>query len=76
MKAETLRELIHKVPFAPFGIRMDNGTSYPVAHPDYLFVVPGGEHVIVAEDTGRFHILDLPHIRSIALKGNSPPPRP
>lgn len=68
MKAETLRDMLHKVPFVPFGVRMDNGATYPVAHPDYLLIVPGGEHVVVAEDSGRFHILDLPHISSITLQ--------
>lgn len=67
MRAETLRELLHRVPFVPFGIRMDNGAVHPVAHPDYLFLIPGGEHAVVAEDNGRFHILDVNHVSSVAV---------
>ncbi len=76
MTDRTLRELLHRAPFVPFSIRMDNGSAYPVVHPDYLLLVPGGEHAIVAEDDGRFHILDLPHVSSVVLqKKTKRPPR-
>lgn len=68
MNAETLRELIHKSPFAPFHIRMDNGAAHLVRHPDYLLLVPGGHYAIVAEDNGRFHILDMPHISAVSVQ--------
>lgn len=67
MTAETLRELIHKAPFAPFHIRMDNGATHLVRHPDYLFLVPGGHYAVVAEDNNRFHILDIPHISAVTV---------
>lgn len=44
-----IREALHKEPFEPFAIRLANGRSLPVRHPD--FVAVGTRRIIViAED--------------------------
>ena len=39
-QAEQLRRVLTRQPFRPFAIRMVNGTSYGVPHPDWLVVPP------------------------------------
>jgi len=46
---------------------MDNGQAHAVPHPDYLFLPPSGEPVIVAENSGQVHILDIPHISALTV---------
>jgi hypothetical protein len=67
MNAATLREMLHKNPFHPFEIVMDNGQTHPVRHPDYLFVMAPADRAIVVEESGHFHILDLPHVTSLTV---------
>jgi hypothetical protein len=44
-----VREVLHRQPFQPFVIRLADGRSLPVAHPD--FVALGSRRiVVVAED--------------------------
>jgi hypothetical protein len=44
-----IREALHKQPFQPFSIRLADGRSLPVPHPD--FVAVGSRRIIVvAED--------------------------
>jgi len=68
VKTKDLRELLHRLPFVPFTLRMDSGAGYLVPHPDYLLLVPGGEHAVVAELDGRFHILDVEHISGVTVQ--------
>ena len=67
MDTSTLRKWRDKRPFRPFKIAMDNGQAHAVPHPDYLFLPPSGEPVIVAENSGQVHILDIPHISALTV---------
>lgn len=44
-----LREALHKQPFEPFVIRLADGRSLPVPHPDFVAVAPR-RAIVVAED--------------------------
>lgn len=39
MNAETVREFLRRQPFEPFVIRMSNGESHEVRHPECAFVM-------------------------------------
>jgi hypothetical protein len=53
MTIEKLRAVLLATPFRPFTIRMADGRSFPIPHPDFLFITPAGRTVIVAhEDDG------------------------
>jgi hypothetical protein len=40
--AVRLRELVHASPFAPFSVRMVDGTVYRVPHEDFLVITRSG----------------------------------
>lgn len=43
----------------PFVLRMADGKEYPVPHPDYISLHPGGKFATVYDDEGHFFILPL-----------------
>ncbi len=45
-----VRDALHKQPFEPFAIRLADGRSLPVPHPDYVAVGPR-RIIVVAEDS-------------------------
>ncbi len=44
-----IREALHKVPFEPFVIRLADGRSLPVPHPDFVALTPR-RAIVGAED--------------------------
>jgi hypothetical protein len=58
---EQIREAMHRAPFLGFDIRLVDGRSYYVRHPDFLAVPPNarGRDMIVHDDAGRTHRIDL-----------------
>ncbi len=38
--AERIREAMHAQPFEPFDIKLVDGTTYTIRHPDYVSVPP------------------------------------
>lgn len=44
-----IREALHKQPFQPFAIRLADGRSLPVPHPDFV-AVSQRRIIVVAED--------------------------
>lgn len=59
MTTEQLRAAQHSSPFRPFKIRMADGRTFAVPHPDFLSVAPVGRTVIVYQADGAASILDL-----------------
>jgi len=47
-----VREALHKEPFEPFAIRLADGRSVPVPHPDFVAVGRRRVHVILEDDSG------------------------
>lgn len=45
-----VREVLHKQPFEPFVMRLADGRSLPVPHPDFIAVAPR-RILVVAEDS-------------------------
>jgi hypothetical protein len=63
MVIESIREFNRAVPFAPYEIQMASGERYVVPHPDFVFVSPRGNFVLVVEEDGRQH-----HLNSLLIE--------
>jgi len=59
MTVEQLRNTHRATPFRPFTIRMADGRSFYIAHPDFLSHSPSGRTIIVYQQDENFSILDL-----------------
>ena len=66
MNADTIRELLRRQPFEPFEIRMTNGDTHQIRHPEMVMIV-GPRLVVGYPDTERIAILSLLHITSIHM---------
>ena len=60
MTINSLREVLYAVPFQPFVIRLADGRSVEVPHPDFITVTGGGRTAIVSNQAKEsFSIVDL-----------------
>lgn len=59
MTLEQLRSAHRDTPFRPFTIRMADGRSFPIPHPDFLHVFPTGRIAVVWREDGTASILDV-----------------
>lgn len=59
MTAEQFRSLLRQQPFQPFTIRMADGRSFEVAHPDFVAQSQSGRTVIVVQPDDSYSMLDL-----------------
>jgi hypothetical protein len=64
MNAETLRELLQRRPFEPFEVRMSNGDTHAVRHPEFAILMPS--RIVIADPPAdRLAICSLLHITEI-----------
>ena len=59
MTTEQFKTTLHLQPFRPFTIRMADGRTFPVVHPDFVAQSPSGRTVIVFQADESYSILDL-----------------
>ena len=59
MTSEQLKATIRQQPFRPFSIRMVDGRSFSVAHPDWVMVSPTGRTAIIFEKDDSYSVVDL-----------------
>jgi hypothetical protein len=64
MNADTIREYIRRQPFEPFVIRLSNGESHEVRHPECAFVMKT-KVLVYYPDDDRSVICGLIHINSV-----------
>lgn len=64
MTGDTVKEWLKKEPFEAFEIRMSNGATYQVRHPEFAFVLKSNV-VIVHPESDRVFVCALLHIASI-----------
>jgi hypothetical protein len=71
-----IRTMLAARPFRPFRLRLNDGRTYDVNHPDYLIMGPNGRHIIhydsTNDDAGT--ILEPLLIASIEYIQPAPPP--
>jgi hypothetical protein len=59
MTSEQLKATIRQQPFRPFAMRMVDGRSFTVSHPDWVMVSPTGRTAIVFEKDDSYSVVDL-----------------
>lgn len=60
MLSQELRAALQAMPFRPFTVRMADGRSFAVRHPDFLLVGPNNRTAFVFAPSGSdFSILDV-----------------
>ncbi|MBM4000033.1 MAG: hypothetical protein FJ297_10940 [Planctomycetes bacterium] len=65
MNAETIREWLNRRPFEPFELRLSNGETYRVRHPETIAI--GKTRIAVASlETDQITHIALIHINSIS----------
>jgi hypothetical protein len=70
MTTEQLRNAHRSVPVRPFTIRMADGRTFSIAHPDFLSMSPAGRTVIIYHPDDSASIVDLLPMTAIE---HSPP---
>jgi hypothetical protein len=64
MNAETIREYLRREPFEPFVIRMSNGETHEIRHPECAFVMKT-RVIVYYPDDDRSVTCSLVHINSV-----------
>jgi hypothetical protein len=59
MTSEQFRSTLHLQPFRQFTIRMADGRTFEVAHPDFVAQSPSGRTVVVFQPDDSYSLLDL-----------------
>jgi hypothetical protein len=67
MTAEQLTKAREKAPFKPFTIYLSDQRRFQIPHQDFVWIVPGGRTIGIADEAGAVEIVDLVHITSIKL---------
>jgi hypothetical protein len=70
MTTEQLRTAHRSKPFRPFNIRMADGRTFSIPHPDFLSVSPVGRTVVIYHPDDSASIVDLLLMTELEL---SPP---
>ena len=66
MNPDSIRQLLRAQPFEPFEIRMSNGDTYPVRHPEN--VLPTGSRLVWVDPAADIiNVLSLLHINGYRM---------
>jgi hypothetical protein len=69
MTAEQVKKAREKAPFKPFTIHLSDQRRFEIPHPDFVWVMPGGRTIGIADGSGAAEIVDLVHVTSVKLDG-------
>ncbi len=73
MTVEQLNNVHHAQPFRPFTVRMADGRTFLVRHPDFISRSPSGRTLIVHGDDDSFSILDLLLVAELEVHASDQP---
>jgi hypothetical protein len=59
MTSEQFQSTLRLQPFRPFMIRMADGRTFDVVHPDFVAQSPSGRSVVVFQPDDSYSVLDL-----------------
>ena len=69
MIAEDIRELLKASIFKPFDVHVTAGPVYHVPHPDYVWMIPGGNNLVIASERGTIGVLvNADHITHVSIE--------
>jgi len=71
MTIEQLNNAKNATPFRPFTIRLADGRSFLVRHPDFLSRSPSGRTIIVHGDNDSYSVLDLLLVTELEFQGTA-----
>ena len=71
MTAEQVRKAKEEAPFRPFRLFLSDQRSFMIDHPDFLWIIPGGRTIAVADPSGAVEIIDLIHVSSLRINGSN-----
>jgi hypothetical protein len=69
MTAEQVRKAREQAPFKAFTIYLSDQRRFEIPHQDFLWVMPGGRTIGIADENGAAEIVDLVHVTSLNLNG-------
>ena len=69
MTAEQIKKAREQAPFRPFTIFVSDQRRFEIQHPDFLWIVPGGRLIGVADEGGAVGLIDLVHVTSLRTNG-------
>jgi hypothetical protein len=69
MTIEQVRKAREQVPFKPFTIYLADHRRFEIPHQDFLWVMPNGRTIGIADENGAAEIVDLLHVTSLKLSG-------
>ena len=72
MTATEFQKLQRADPFSPYRIRLADGKTIRVPHPDFVAISPTGRMVTAYSADGEMHIIDIFLVTSLAIE---PPAR-
>ncbi len=67
-----IREALHREPFKPFVIRLADGRSLPVAHPDFVALTRRLIIVVVDDEVGSWSVIEPLLIVSLDYRSARP----
>jgi hypothetical protein len=70
MNIETIREFLRREPFAPFVIRLSNGESHEIRHPECVAITKSRAIVTYPDEDRTVHC-GLIHINAVELLQNA-----
>jgi len=71
MTSQQLKATLRQTPFRPFTIRMVDGRSFQVPHPEWVILSPSGRTAIVFEPDDSHSVLDVMLMNELKV----PPPK-
>ena len=69
MRIEQLRKAQQRAPFKPFTIFVSDQRRFEIRHSEYMWIIPGGRIVGIADDQGVVDLIDLVHITGVKFNG-------
>jgi hypothetical protein len=69
MTAEQVKKARDGAPFKPFRLFLSDQRSFQIEHPDFLWIIPGGRNIAVADTSGAIEVIDLFHVSSLRING-------
>ena len=71
MIAEQVKKAKEEAPFKPFRLFLSDQRSFLIQHPDFLWIIPGGRTIAVADSAGAVELIDLLHVSSLQIDGSA-----
>jgi hypothetical protein len=69
MTAEPIKKAQEQRSFRPYHLHLSHQRSFLVEHPEFLWLVPGGRNIALADTPSAIEVIDLIHVTSLKING-------